>query len=630
MRSGRRRGAIARLIVVLRPEWPRLTAVVVLAIASVGFLVAGPLLFGDAINIVFGGLISKRFPAGVTKAQAVATLRAHHQDLLARMFSAMDVAPGSGVDLTRLGQLLGVAALICLLSSLFGWAMTYIASGISTRTAYRLRQAVTEKLSRLPLEYFDRHSHGDILSRSVNDVGNVFTALQDGVAPLLTSVLAVVGLLGLMFWISPVLAPISLVTILLSVPMTRLIARRSKREFTAQWAQTGSLNGLVEETHTGHALVQAFGQRRKMTEEFGRRNDRLYKASFRAQFLSGTILPAILSIGNVNFVIIAVPSGYQVATGAITLGAAQALVLFSRRFAPPVAQIAGQVNLLQSGLASAERVFEFLDVPEDVDAITSASVNGAVASRIELDHICFSYDPGVPLIEDFTLKVDPGQTVAIVGPTGAGKTTIVNLLMRFYEIGSGRILLNGVDYRRLSRDEVRREFGMVLQDTWLFGGTIHDNIAYGKEGASDDEIVAAAKAAYVDDFVRTLPDGYATVLDGDASSISAGQKQLLTIARAFLADPGILILDEATSNIDTRTEVLIQDAMTRLRSGRTSFVIAHRLSTIRNADVIVVMDDGRIVEHGTHDQLLRRRGSYYDLYNIQFSGSAVLAGEASA
>lgn len=622
---------IPRLMVVLRPELPQLSAVVVLCMASVGFLVAGPLVFGDAINIVFAGLISKRFPVGMTKAQAVATLHAHHQNLLARMFSAMNVAPGSGVDLTRLGQVLGFAALICLLSSLFGWAMTYIASGISTRTAYRLRQAVTEKLGRLPLEYFDRHPHGDILSRSVNDVGNVFTALQDGVAPLLTSVLAVVGLLSLMFWISPVLAPISLVTILLSVPVTSLIARRSKREFAAQWAQTGSLNGLVEETHTGHALVQVFGQRPKMTEEFGRRNDRLYKASFRAQFLSGTILPAILSIGNVNFVIIAVPSGYQVATGAITLGAAQALVLFSRRFAPPVAQIAGQVNLLQSGLVSAERVFEFLDVPEDVDAITSAPVKAVpAASRVELDHICFRYDPGVPLIEDFTLKVDSGQTIAIVGPTGAGKTTIVNLLMRFYEIGSGRILLNGVDYRQLSRDEVRREFGMVLQDTWLFGGTIHENIAYGKEGASDDEIVAAARAAYVDDFVRTLPDGYATVLDGDASSISAGQKQLLTIARAFLADPGILILDEATSNIDTRTEVLIQDAMTRLRSGRTSFVIAHRLSTIRNADVIVVMDGGRIIEHGTHDQLLRRHGFYYDLYNVQFSGSAIPAQEASA
>jgi ABC-type multidrug transport system fused ATPase/permease subunit len=636
----RRRGAILRLVVLLRPELPRLTAVVVLGIASVGLLIAGPWVLGDATNILFGGIISKRVPAGLTTAQAVAMLRAHHQDLLAHIFATTHIVPGTGVDFTRLGQVLGVAALMYLLSSLFGWAMGYVTAGIAVRTVYRLRQMASEKLGRLSLGFFDRYPHGDILSLATNDIGNVFTAFQDGLTPLLTSALTVVGLLGVMFWISPVLAPISLVTILLSVPVTSLIARRSKREFVAQWAQTGRLNGLVEETHTGHALVRAFGQRRKMIEEFGQQNGRLYKASFRAQLLSGTILPAILFIGNLNFVIIAVPSGYQVATGVLTLGAAQALVLYSRRFTVPVAQIAGQMNILQSGLVSAERVFEFLDVPEEVDAITSAPVNGVAngapregvtltelapaASRVELDHVCFRYDPGTPLIEDFTLTVNPGQTIAIVGPTGAGKTTIVNLLMRFYEIGSGRILLDGVDYRRLSRDQVRRKFGMVLQDTWLFGGTIHDNIAYGREGASDDEVVAAAQAAYVDDFVRTLPDGYATVLEGDASSISAGQKQLLTIARAFLADPGILILDEATSNIDTRTEVLIQDAMTRLRSGRTSFVIAHRLSTIRNADVIVVMDGGRIVEQGTHDQLLRRHGFYYDLYNSQFSGPAGL------
>jgi ATP-binding cassette subfamily B protein len=429
-----------------------------------------------------------------------------------------------------------------------------------------------------------------------------------------------------MFWISPVLAPISLATILLAWPMMRLITGRSRPQFMAQWVQTGQLNGQVEETHTGHALVLAFGQRQKMIEEFGRRNNRLYKASFRAQLISGTMVPAVLFLGNLNFVITAVPSGYLVATGAITLGAAQALVMYARRFTIPVLQVAGQMSLFQSGLASAERVFKFLDVPEEAEAIASAPVNGSAnertsaASRVELDHVCFRYDPGTPLIEDFTLKVDPGQTVAIVGHTGAGKTTIVNLLMRFYEIDSGQILLDGVDYRQLSRDQVRRKFGMVLQDTWLFAGTIRDNIAYGREGASDDDIVAAARAAYVDDFVRTLPDGYATVLEGDESSISAGQKQLLTIARAFLADPGILILDEATSSVDTRTEVLIQDAMARLRTGRTSFVIAHRLSTIRNADVIVVMDEGRIVEQDTHDQLLGRRGFYYDLYNSQFSG----------
>jgi ABC-type multidrug transport system fused ATPase/permease subunit len=628
-RTARNRGAVARLIALLRPELRRLMAVVALGIVSVGLLVAGPWVLGDATNILFGGIISKRLPAGLTKAQAVAVLRAHHQDLLAHIFSAMNLVPGAGVDFTRLGQVLGIAALMYVLSSLFGWAMGFVMAGIAVRTVYRLRQTVAEKLGRLSLGYFDRHPHGDILSRATNDMGNIFTALQEGLTPLLTSALTVVGLLGMMFWISPMLAPISLVTILLSVPVTRLIARRSKREFVAQWTQTGSLNGLVEETHTGHSLVLAFGQRQNMIEDFGRRNRRLYKASFRAQFLSGTILPAILFIGNLNFVIIAVPSGYQVATGVLTLGAAQALVLYSRRFTVPVAQIAGQMNLLQSGLVSAERVFEFLDVPEVAGApeVTDAPVDGtalteltSVASRVELNHVCFRYEPGTPLIEDFTLTVDPGQTVAIVGPTGAGKTTIVNLLMRFYEIGSGRILLDGVDYRRLSRDEVRRNFGMVLQDTWLFGGTIRDNIAYGRDGASDDEIVAAARAAYVDDFVRTLPDGYATVLDGDGSGISAGQKQLLTIARAFLADPGILILDEATSNIDTRTEVLIQDAMARLRSGRTSFVIAHRLSTIRNADVIVVMDAGRIVEQGTHDQLLGQRGFYHDLYNSQFSG----------
>jgi ATP-binding cassette subfamily B protein len=622
----RDRRAMPRLIVMLRPELLPLTVGAVFGIASVGLLVAAPWILGDATNILFSGIISKRIPAGVTKAQAVAALRAHHQDQLAHLISAMSITPGAGVDFTRLGQVLGVVALMFLLSSVFGWALNYMMAGIAVRVAYRLRQMVDEKVGRLSLGYFDSHSHGDILSLGLNDVSNIFAALQDGIGPFLTSVLSLVGLLGVMFWISPVLAPISLATILFSAPVMSLIAGRSKREFAAQWAQTGQLNGQVEETHTGHALVLAFGQRQKMIEEFGRRNHRLYKVSFRAQFLSGTILPTVLFIGNLTFVITAVPAGYLVATGAITLGAAQALVMYARRFTVPVAQIAGQMNLLQSGLASAERVFEFLDVPEEAEAITYAPVNGSAngrtsaASRVELDHVCFRYDPGTPLIEDFTLKVDPGQTVAIVGHTGAGKTTIVNLLMRFYEIDSGQILLDGVDYRHLSRDQVRRKFGMVLQDTWLFAGTIRDNIAYGREGASDDDIVAAARAAYVDDFVRTLPDGYATVLEGDESSISAGQKQLLTIARAFLADPGILILDEATSSVDTRTEVLIQDAMARLRSGRTSFVIAHRLSTIRNADVIVVMDDGRIVEQDTHDQLLDRRGFYYDLYNSQFSG----------
>ena len=636
----RRRKAMPRLIALLGPDRPRLTVAVVLGIVSSGFLIAAPWILGDATNVLFDGIISKRIPAHESKAQAIAALHVHHQDLLARMLSAMDIVPGTGVNFTRLGQVLGVAALMYLLSSLFGWVMGYMMAGIAVRTTYRLRRAVADKLGRLPLGYFDRHPSGDILSRATNDIGNIFAALQDGLTPLLTSAFTMVGLLGMIFWISPVLAPISLVTVLLVAPVMSLITRRSKPRFVAQWQQTGRLNGLVEQTHTGHAVVLAFGQQQQMIEEFGRQNDELYNASFRSQFLSGTFLPVIQFLGNLNFVLIAVAGGYQVATGVISLGAAQALVLYSRRFTLPITQIAGQMNILQSGLVSAERVFEFLDIPED-DAITSGSADGVEdgalggaasltevapsASRVQLEHVCFRYDPETPLIEDFTLEVDPGQTVAIVGATGAGKTTIVNLLMRFYEIGSGRILLDGVDYRHLGRDQVRRNFGMVLQDTWLFDGTIRDNIAYGKEGAGDDEIVAAAQAAYVDDFVRALPEGYATVLDGDASSISAGQKQLLTIARAFLADPGILILDEATSNVDTRTEVLIQDAMARLRSGRTSFVIAHRLSTIRNADVIVVMDAGRIVEQGTHDQLLGKRSFYYDLYNSQFSGAAGLA-----
>jgi ABC-type multidrug transport system fused ATPase/permease subunit len=627
----RERKPMVRLFTLLRPEKPRLTAVVVLSIVSTSLLIAAPWILGEATNVLFDGITSKGIPARETKAQAVAALRAHHQDLLARMLSAMPVVPGTGVNLTRLGQLLGVAVLMYLLSCLFSWIMAYLMAGIVVRTTVRLRQMVAEKLGRLPLRYFDRHPAGDILSLATNDVGSVYDALQDGLTPLLTSVFTTVGLVGILFWISPLLALISLITILLVLPATSLIARRAKPRFAAQWQQTARLNGVVEQTHTGHTLVLAFGRQRQMLEEFGRQNDQLYDVSFRAQFLSGMFLPVIQFVGNLAFVLVAVASGYQVVTGVISLGVAQALVLYARRIAGPITQMAGQMNIFQSGVASAERVFEFLDIPEDV-VMSGGLGEGASprqlapsASRVQLEHVCFRYNPGTPLIEDFTLAVDPGQTVAIVGATGAGKTTIVNLLMRFYEIDSGRILLDGVDYRQLSRDQVRRNFGMVLQDTWLFDGTIRDNIGYGREGASDDEIVAAARAAYVDDFVRTLPDGYATVLEGDASSTSAGQKQLLTIARAFLADPGILILDEATSNVDTRMEVLIQDAMTRLRSGRTSFVIAHRLSTIRNADVIVVMEAGRIVEQGTHDQLLGKCGFYYDLYNSQFSGAAGLA-----
>jgi ABC-type multidrug transport system fused ATPase/permease subunit len=636
MTKGRKdgRSTMRQLVAWLRPERSRLALVTGLGVISVGLLVAGPAILGHATNILFDGIIGKHLPAGATKAQAIAGLRASGQGQLADMFAKMNIAPGTGVDLTLLGQVLGLAALVYALSVVFGWAQGNIMARVVLRTGYRLRQAVEEKLARLPLQYFDSHPHGDILSRATNDMDNIVTSLQEGLSQLLASALTAIGVLAMMFWISPLLAAVSLVTIPLAIVVTTVIARRSRPLFDAQWDRTGRLNGLVEETHTGHALVQAFGQRQPMIEEFGRQNEQLYKAAFPAEFLSSVVLPAVQLVGNMNFVVIAAFGGFQVATGVISLGAVQAFIQYSRQFTTPVSQIAGQLNLLQSGLASARRVFDFLDAPEEAaiggSSPDPADADGAgvalaeqapAARRVQLQHVSFRYDPDRPLIEDFTLEAAPGQTVAIVGPTGAGKTTVVNLLMRFYEIDSGHILLDGVDYRDLSRDQVRRGFGMVLQDTWLFGGTVRDNIAYGREGASDEEIVAAARAAYVDDFIRTMPDGYATVLDGDASGISSGQKQLLTIARAFLANPGILILDEATSNVDTRTEVLIQDAMTRLRSRRTSFVIAHRLSTIRDADTIVVMDSGRVVEQGSHEDLLGRRGFYHDLYNSQFAGA---------
>jgi ATP-binding cassette subfamily B protein len=480
-------------------------------------------------------------------------------------------------------------------------------------------------LSRLPLRYFDSHPHGDVLSRVTNDIDNLTTTIQQGLSQLLTSVLTIIGVLGMMIWISPLLALVCIITIPAAMVVTFFIAKRSQVQFSAQWSETGTLNGLVEETHTGHELVQVFGRSNATIEEFDRRNKLLYLASFRAQFLSGVIQPSMQFISNINYVMIAVLGGYRVASGLLSLGAVTAFIQYSRQFTMPITQIASQMNMLQSGFASAERVFEFLDAEEEEpDLVDTARANPLRGpGSVKLENVRFRYETDKPLIEDFSLDVAPGQTIAIVGPTGAGKTTIVNLLVRFYEIDSGHIVLNGVDYRDLTRDEVRGAFGMVLQDTWMFAGSIRDNIAYGRPDASDEEVVAAARAAYVDGFVRTLPEGYATVLDEDASNLSSGQKQLLTIARAFLANQSILILDEATSNVDTRTEVLIQEAMARLREGRTSFVIAHRLSTIREANTIIVMDHGRIVEQGDHQELMQSRGLYYELYNSQFTEATI-------
>jgi ATP-binding cassette subfamily B protein len=618
------RGTSRRLFALLGPERVKLVLALVLGVTSVVFMVSGPQILGNATNVLFDGIIGKRLPVGTTKAQAIALLRSHGHRQLASMVSGMNVRPGVGVDINAMGRVLGLAALVYLMGAAFSYFQGFTMAGLTQRVMSGMRRDVDAKLSRLPLRYFDSHSHGDVLSRVTNDIDNLTTTIQQGLSQLITSILTIVGVMGMMFWISPLLAAVSVVTIPLALVVTMFIAKRSQRQFASQWRRTGTINGLVEETHTGHELVQVFGRSESTIGEFSRQNKLLYAASFRAQFLSGIIQPSMQFISNINYVAIAVIGGYRVASGLLTLGAVTAFIQYSRQFTMPITQIASQMNMLQSGVASAERVFEFLDAEEEAPDDVAASVArspGAGAGSVRLENVCFRYERDEPLIEDFTLDVAPGETVAIVGPTGAGKTTVVNLLVRFYEIDSGRILLDGVDYRDLTRDDVRRAFGMVLQDTWMFSGSIRDNIGYGRPGASHDDIIAAAQAAHVDAFVRTLPEGYDTMLDEDASNLSSGQKQLLTIARAFLADQSILILDEATSSVDTRTEVLIQEAMSRLREGRTSFVIAHRLSTIRDADIIIVMEEGRIVEQGSHDGLMSAKGAYFSLYNSQFSGA---------
>ena len=612
------RQSFGRLAGRLRPEAPLIALVIVLAVVSVSFAVIGPKILGNATNDIFQGLISKNLPAGVTPEQAVAGLRAKGQNQLADMLASMHLTPGQGVDFGALGQVLLLLAGVYLLSSVFSWGQAYIMAGVTQRTVCRLRRETDEKLGRLPLKYFDGHPRGDVLSRVTNDIDNIGQTLQQSLTQLITSLLTVVGVLILMVTISPTLAVISLLAVPLSIVVTILIASRSRKQFVAQWASTGTLNGHVEEMHTGHSIVKVFGRQEEAIARFDEENERLYDASYRAQFISGIIQPAMNFIANLNYVAIAVIGGLRVASGQLSLGDVIAFIQYSRQFTFPIVQTASIANVMQSAVASAERVFELLDEPEEiadpVQPVRLDKAEGAVA----FEDISFRYVPDIPLIDDLSLQADAGHTIAIVGPTGAGKTTLVNLLMRFYEIDSGRILVDGIDTRDMTRDTLRRTFGMVLQDTWLFHGTIRENIAYGREDATDEQIVAAAEGAHVDHFVRTLQDGYDTVIDDDATNLSAGEKQLLTIARAFLADPPILILDEATSSVDTRTEVLIQRAMARLMHGRTTFVIAHRLSTIRDADTILVMNRGSIVEQGTHEELLAAGGFYHELYNSQF------------
>ena len=638
-------------------------SLVVVALAAVGTVVlavAAPKVLGQATNVIFEGVVSTMLPAGTTKAQAVEMLRARGMDDFASMLSAMDVVPGAGIDYTRLGQILTVVLALYVGSGLLNWLQGWLLNRVTVKVLYRLRAQVEDKVHRLPLSYFDTVQRGELLSRLTNDVDNVTNTLQQSLSSALTSILTVVGVLGMMFSISWKLALVALIIFPLMGVVFGVIGPRSQKAFTNQWARTGKINTRVEESFSGHALVQVYGRTDSVREAFAAENEELFRASLRAQFLSGIMMPVMLVIGNLNYVAIAVVGGAMVASGSLRLGDVQAFIQYSQQFSQPLGQLGGMATAVQSGTASAERIFELLDAeeqrPDDVapegagtstttgtaDAAGSATSGGAGRDSaahpsgqagpggpgvIEMEHVRFSYSPEVELIRDLSLRVDPGHTVAIVGPTGAGKTTLVNLLMRFYELDGGRILIDGRDIATMTRHDVRRRTGMVLQDPWLFAGTIRENIRYGRPGATDEEVEAAARACFVDHIIKALPQGYDTVLEEDAANISAGERQLLTIARAFVANPAVLILDEATSSVDTRTELLVQQAMNALRQGRTSFIIAHRLSTIRDADTILVMEHGDIVEQGSHDELIAADGAYARLHAAQFANGATVAVE---
>ena len=578
-----------RLIRLMADEKYLVILIMFLAVVSVALVVLGPRILGHATDILFDGLTKRD---GQT-----------------------------GVNFESLHRTLIFALGLYVMSFVLAYSQTFMLAGVVQRTMFTLRADVEAKIHKLPLSYIDRHSRGDLLSRVTNDIDNISQSLQQSLSQLITSLLTIAGVLIMMLALSPILAIIAIITVPLSITTMNRLARRSKQKFIAQWSHTGALNGLIEETFTGHAIVKTFGRQRSVEDRFANTNEKLYEAGFGAQFISGSIQPAMMFVGNLNYLMIAVVGGLRVASGSMGLGDVQAFIQYSRQFTQPLTQTASMMNVLQSGVASAERVFEVLDAKEEsaeAEFVASPPVQG----RVAFENVSFSYNPDRPLIDDLSLVAEPGTTVAIVGPTGAGKTTLVNLIMRFYELNSGRITLDGRDISLMPRSELRSNIGMVLQDTWLFGGTIRENIAYGKPSATEEQIRAAAKATYVHRFVQSLPLGYDTILDNEGGAVSAGEKQLLTIARAFLADPTILILDEATSSVDTRTEVLIQRAMVALRSQRTSFVIAHRLSTIRDANVILVMEDGRIVEQGSHEELLASRGAYFRLYQSQFSGAA--------
>ena len=593
------KGTALRLLGYFLPQKYRLIIVLVTSIIGTAFNIVGPKILGLATTKLFNGLIAKF------------TALQHH-------------LPAPGIDFGYIGRILLILLGLYIISAIFLYIQQYVMAGVAQRTMYRMRREVDEKLSRLPLKYFDSRTHGEIMSRAVNDMDNLSTTLQQSITQLITSVVTLLGVIVLMLLISPLLSLIVLLTIPLSLFVTMGIAKRSQNYFRTQQRALGELNGHVEEMYAGHKIVKAFGREGQSVAEFNERNEKLYNAGWRAQFVSGIIMPLMRFIGNIGYVFVAVVGGIMVTQGTIAIGDVQAFIQYAQQFTQPITQLANFANVIQSSMASAERIFELLDEQEEVPEAANAKVIEHPDGAVEFDHVKFGYAPDNILMEDMNINVQPGQMIAIVGPTGAGKTTLVNLLMRFYEVNSGAILVDGVNITEIKRGALRRMFGMVLQDTWLFNGTIRANIAYGREDATEEEIIRAARAANADHFIRTLPEGYNTVLNEEASNISQGQKQLLTIARAFLADPEILILDEATSSVDTRTELQIQKAMAELMKGRTNFVIAHRLSTIRDADLILVMNHGTIVEEGTHEELLAKNDFYADLYNSQFTGRALL------